>query len=241
MSLPVPIATHNRDLDRLYALLAELDHRVGGYRCLHDCDGRMNWPARGVYFFFENGERRWWSQSRRLVRIGTHALKVGSKTTLWGRLRQHKGTVGGERAGGGNRNGSVFRYHVGAAKIQATGAESHLYRLWISNRIDRPTRAALHTIETSVSRHIGAMPFLWLRVGDPPGPDSHRGYLERNIIGLVTRGYSSGVEEEPSPDWLGRHSPNETISQSGLWNVNHVGEGYDPSSLDLLEEYVLSM
>ena len=30
------------------------------------------------------------------------------------------------------------------------------------------------------------MPFLWLEVPDPPGPDSLRGYIERNAIVLLS-------------------------------------------------------
>ena len=28
----------------------------------------------------------------RIVRVGTHGLKTGSRSTLWGRLSQHRGT-----------------------------------------------------------------------------------------------------------------------------------------------------
>src|SRR5439155_431089 len=46
------------DLDRFYSLLDELAQSLGGPRRLSDCDGRMGWPERGVYFFFEGAERR---------------------------------------------------------------------------------------------------------------------------------------------------------------------------------------
>jgi hypothetical protein len=67
-----------------------------------------------VYFFFEDGEVRA-DGGLRLVRVGTHALTATSKATLWGRLRQNRGQVGGRSPGGGNHRGSVFRRHVGAA------------------------------------------------------------------------------------------------------------------------------
>ncbi len=77
------------DTERFYALLDALRGRLGGYRRLADCDGRMDWPERGVYFFFEEGERRAGpSQGRRVARVGTHALKHGSRTSLWNRLSQ---------------------------------------------------------------------------------------------------------------------------------------------------------
>ena len=59
------------DLVIFYEMLEALEQRCGGKRLLRDCDGRQNWPQRGVYFFFEKGERR--TQTRggaRAVRVG---------------------------------------------------------------------------------------------------------------------------------------------------------------------------
>jgi hypothetical protein len=67
------------DLRRFYSLLDQLEHRLGGKRLLAACNGRTGWPRRGVYFFFENGERRAESGAGlRVVRVGTHALASGS-------------------------------------------------------------------------------------------------------------------------------------------------------------------
>ncbi len=46
------------DLGRFYALLNSLEEKLGGKRTLAVCNGRMDWPTRGVYFFFEAGEER---------------------------------------------------------------------------------------------------------------------------------------------------------------------------------------
>lgn len=63
------------DLRRFYSILHALKVRVGGCRQLDTCSGRMSWPSRGVYFFFEQGEVRTESGSgQRVVRVGTHAL-----------------------------------------------------------------------------------------------------------------------------------------------------------------------
>ena len=106
------------DLQRFYGILEELESSLGRMCRLADCDGRMEWPERGVYFFFENGEYRSDSgDGLRVVRVGTHALSATSKTTIWNRLSQHKGTV---RDGTGNHRGSIFRLLAGAA-IKAQG------------------------------------------------------------------------------------------------------------------------
>ena len=40
------------------SLLDRLRNRVGGARRLVECNGRMDWPQRGLYFFYEAGEER---------------------------------------------------------------------------------------------------------------------------------------------------------------------------------------
>ena len=89
-----------------YDSLDSLEKRLGGTRRLSECSGRMRWPARSVYFFTEPGEARTdTGQGRRVVRLGTHALKARSQTKLWGRLVQHRGQA---RSGGGNHRGSLL-------------------------------------------------------------------------------------------------------------------------------------
>jgi hypothetical protein len=100
------------DLVRYYDLLDRLEQKLGGERRLSECSGRMDWPKRGVYFFFEPGEeRRDSGHGPRVVRVGTHALTTNSRTTLWNRLSQHRGV---EKSGGGNHRGSIFRLIVGS-------------------------------------------------------------------------------------------------------------------------------
>ena len=80
-----------QDLRRFYELIDRLESYHCGKKRLADCHGRMDWPNRGVYFFFEPGEIRSDSGTGlRVVRVGTHALIEGSRTTLWNRLSQHR-------------------------------------------------------------------------------------------------------------------------------------------------------
>jgi hypothetical protein len=90
----LPLATYTvlqdtrlDNLNRFYGILGELETTIGGVRKLADSVGHMNWPRRGVYFFFEQGEKRSDSGGGpRVVRVGTHAVRSGSKTKLWTRL-----------------------------------------------------------------------------------------------------------------------------------------------------------
>ncbi len=228
------------DTRRFYELLDRLEGRIGGRRMLADCVGGMNWPNRGVYFFYEAGEARSRSGTGlRVVRVGTHGLKAGSRSTLWARLSQHRGTV---RAGGGNHRGSIFRLLVGVALAREHG--NNLPPSWGVGRdmgaaarrlgLDRGSvRRQEAELEASVSRHIRTMPLLWLDVGDEPGPRSERGMIERNAIALLSA-HESALDP-PSAGWLGHSSDRCRVRRSGLWNNNHVDEGYTPSFLDTME------
>ena len=214
------------DTARFYDLLDDLAVRVGGLRVLADCTGRMRWPQRGVYFFYEDGETRSGSGSgRRVVRVGTHALVSGSRASLWRRLAQHRGSA---RSRGGNHRGSIFRLLVGAAL--ARRGDLPLPSSW--GRRGRPPG-----LERAALTRIGAMPFLWLGVDDAPGPSSRRTLIERNAIALLS-GDAESALDPPSPGWLGLCSDREPVRRSGLWNNRHTDEGYDPAFLDVLEELV---
>jgi hypothetical protein len=41
------------ELTRFYSIIDRLQENLGEPRRLMDCSGRMDWPARGVYFFQE--------------------------------------------------------------------------------------------------------------------------------------------------------------------------------------------
>ena len=229
------------DTRRFYELMERLEGGIGGTRLLVECTGGMGWPGRGLYFFFEPGETRSGSGAGlRVVRVGTHALREGSKSTLWGRLSQHRGTA---RTGGGNHRGSIFRLLMGIALASRSGIPlppswglggdpgTAARRLGMERAEVRRSEAEL---EASVSRYIGAMPFLFLGVKDEPGPASERGFLERNAIALLSA-YPKASPDPASTGWQGCSSDRERVRLSGLWNNNHVDEAYDPSFLDLME------
>lgn len=232
-----------RDLGDFYDLLTSLGECIGGTRQLSECSARMDWPQRGVYFFFEEGEHR--SDSgvgMRVVRVGTHALTHSSRTTMWNRLSQHRGST----KGGGNHRGSIFRLIVGSAlKARRTtdvpaswgigadpGAAATRLRLDRQRLVDDESN-----LEIAVSQRIGAMPFLWLRIDDDPGPSSLRGYIERNAIALLSN-FQQPTLDPPSEGWLGAYSDRERVRRSGLWNSNHVDESYDPQFIETLRHVV---
>lgn len=222
------------DLDRLYRLLERVAKTIPKPRpILGRVDAPAMLPKRGIYFFFEPNEQRMSSPFEyRVTRIGTHSVSLGSKSTLWNRLRTHRGG----RDGIGNHRGSIFRLHVGDALLRKSQLEP-LFPTWGSGQsAAREVRASEIEIELAVSEVIGDMPVLWLEVGDGASADSDRAYLERNLIALISG--HTGPIDLPSNQWLGRWSSRDAIRTSGLWNVNHVRETYESEALDVLECYV---
>jgi hypothetical protein len=227
------------DIKQFYDILSSLERRLGGPRILDDCTGRMGWPRQGVYFFFESGEQRLHSGTgSRVVRVGTHAVSRGSKTTLWKRLADHRGTFS---TGGGNHRGSVFRLLVGLAILKRDGLSCSTWGQ--RGSASRESREKEHPIERLVSRYIRSMPFLWIQVQDASSADNMRAYIERNSIALLSN-YQKPVDlqvDTPSPNWLGSFCSKDKIRSSGLWNSNHVDEDYDPQFLSTLGELVKQM
>jgi hypothetical protein len=235
------------DVEAFYAILGALEAKLGGKRLLSECTGRLSWPRRGVYFFFEPREIRSDSgEGPRVVRVGTHATTAGSKSRLWGRLSQHRGTTS---SGGGNHRGSIMRLLVGVA-LNKKSTMDHIDTWGVGQS---STKAALklgvsssdlrqreHALESAVSQYIRAMPFLWVDIDDAPDPKTDRGLIERNSIGLLSN-YTETPIDRPSNNWLGAYCDREKVQSSGLWNVRHVDEGYDPGFLAVLEQYVARM
>ena len=233
--------TRLRDIRRFYDLLDRLEAKLGGKRTLATADGRMSWPTRGVYCFFEPGEMRTTSGTGlRVVRIGTHALKAGARAKLWGRLRQHRGHVGGGHPGGGNHRASVFRRHVGTALIRRDHLSGPAAETWgVRSNALRAIADNEYPLERAVSQDIRGMPFLWVGVDDEPGPGSVRGYIERNAVALLSSCLSREAPiDPPSAAWLGHYAASEGVRLSGLWNSNHVRERRHLGFLDVLEKHI---
>ena len=217
----------HQDIERLYRALNRLPTRI-----MRDCNGRLPWPDRGVYFFFEPGEVHEATGQSRIVRVGTHAVSKGARTKLWSRLSQHRGT----QAGRGNHRGSIFRLLVGAALLDRDSNLTDLGTWGDKSSTKRELRRHEQEVETAVSAYIGTMPFSWIAVNDEPDKRSKRAAIERNAIALLSR--VNGNSHHPSAQWLGHHCPRVAVRDSGLWNIRHTADEYDREFLNLLEQAV---
>lgn len=219
-------------LIQFYSILDILEQKYQARR-LGDCTGRMRWPERGVYFFREDGENRSDSgQGPRIVRVGTHAISEGSRTTLWRRLAQHRGQI---QSGGGNHRASIFRELIGSALIKRGQIDCPT---WLVRRPASPeARLGEFALEQRVSNIVGNMWCLWLPVEDKPGPKSRRGYIERNAIALLSNFRKPNLDR-PSLSWLGHDLDSERVKQSGLWNQDHVDGTVDDDFITVMDQLV---
>lgn len=230
-------------LDRFYEILSQLERRVGGGFPLGALSEQADLPERGVYFFFEAGEHRAGSAAdARVVRVGTHALHTGAKSTIKQRLGQHRGST----TGGGNHRGSIFRLLVGQSWLAMNkhidcpswGLKGEAKKAAaILGIAPKEMRASETPVEQAVSRYLAAMRVVVLPVADASGPDSGRGLIERNSIALLSN-YGRPALDERSSTWMGLHSNRKLVRGSGLWNQRHVGEQDAPEFLRAFEELV---
>jgi hypothetical protein len=172
-----------------------------------------------------------------VTRVGTHALRT-SKTTLWNRLSQHKGNVGGSMPGGGNHRGSIFRLHVGTAILASGEWPVSIQANWgKGSTADVAIRKAEYALEIAVSRHVGNMPFLWLGVDDELSFRSARGVIETGALSLLSNRNRPAIDP-PSTRWLGLMADRAAVRESGLWNVNHVDDLPTTEFLEPLSNHV---
>jgi hypothetical protein len=226
LSKALSTARRFHDLRLIYSELNRLT-TSGAIMPLSDLLSRFTLPARGVYIFLDPDETSQFTKTHRIVRVGTHAVSIGSKATLRTRLRTHKGTA----SGAGNHRSSIFRLHVGAAFL-ARDSSRQLPSWGSGDSAAAPATAAELDLESEVSQYISRLNVAIIPVDDSPSKGSMRRVIEKNLIALLTE--DGIIIDKPSKDWLGNWSSRSAIRESGLWNVNDVFTRYDPKLTSLL-------
>lgn len=226
----LPESRRARDLKQLYAILGNPALTGAQLRSFRECSGGDAWPRRGLYVFYGPHQRRMLNTGqRKVVRVGTHAVSTGSASSLWQRLRTHKGTDDGR----GNHRGSVFRLHVGNALMFRNGL---LCASWGKGAsADSETRRNEEMLEREVSAYLARMEVLTLHIDDTPSKRSDRAYIEQNMVALLSG--PSGPLDFAEESWLGYNCPNAAVRSSCLWNVDYTNRAYDERFLDTLDVY----
>jgi uncharacterized protein DUF6884 len=221
-----------KDIARFYLTMRRLWRGQQGGRLISELNGKLLWPERGVYFITEKNDSVELKSMPRVIRVGTHAVSNGSRSSLWNRLSSHRGTSDG----GGSHRSSIFRSHVGRTIIK-TEPNFGWPTTWAREQsAPSSIRVTEKTLEQKVSSLIGAMRVLWIQISDVAGPASDRAYIERNAIGLLSRAIL--LSPVSAGSWLGKFSDDWRIAVSGLWNLNHLFLKPDTAFLDVLEAYV---
>lgn len=223
-------ALYVKDVKEFYENVFRLAENTGGVRLFRECNGKMYWPQRGVYFFVDFQERTLFHGFPRIVRVGTHAVSQGSKSTLWNRLKTHKGTA----EGGGNHRGSIFRLHVGNALIKKNGIQCGTWG--VGQNASKEIKKEENFVEKLVSEYIGQLGVVVIDVDDLPSASSARAYIEKNAIALLSNlNFSLNFS---TTEWLGNYSDRNEITDSGLWNINYVKSNYDPHFMAIFKKYI---
>lgn len=102
--------------------------------------------------------------------------------------------------------------------------------------VGRDLRLEELEMERRVVDYFRELPFLWVDV-DEPDHESDWAHLERNAIALVSNFGEASIDPR-SNRWFGNDSPSQKIRESGLWNVDHVDESYDPAFHDQFDETI---
>ena len=179
-------------------------------------------PRNGIYFFYERGEPCSHTRKPRVVRVGIH----GERTTLRKRLKQHYRL---------NREGSVFRKHIGTALLRRRGLPDEEITEWRKGR--RSLRwSDFKDTEVEVSRLLRSKFFF--RDISVDSVDERKALEEKLIASLA-----ACPECSPSEGWLGRFAWSERVRRSGLWNSNHVESEnrMDANDLKRLKQLVRQM
>jgi hypothetical protein len=159
-------------------------------------------PSDGIYFFFERGEyvSLGGRTVDRVVRVGTHR----EDDRFPARIRQH---YGNKHSLGGNKNGSVFRKHLGGALLRREDPGDPRITEWITQGGE-----SYSDVEEAVSRELRSnFTFVWVAV---PTREA-RLSLESGLIALLAQFPAAA----PSRSWLGGFAVDSAIRASGLWNT----------------------
>lgn len=192
------IPARDNKLEELYLLISPLEI------CNHLTE-RRNLPKNGIYLFFEKGEKitlKGVTQNR-IVRVGTHNMDGNFPQ----RIRQHYGNKSSLK---GNKNGSVFRLHLGGALMRRDNPDDPRLPGWLKHM--GPSDPIM---EEEVSKELrNNFSFVWLEV--PRKED--RLSLEEGLIAIL----AADSRNRPSENWLGKYSANQNIARTGLWNTDKI-------------------
>lgn len=181
-------------------------------------------PRNGIYFFYETGED--WGHGGsvpRIVKIGT----CRGSNNFGSRLGQHyllsEAKMNFDATKPRPHDRSVLRKHIGMALLNKD--EGDYFQVWSENLTKREKREQYKhrrdiekekRLETAITKLIRErFSFRFIILGNNK---EERLGLEKHLIGTISQCSLC----KPAPDWLGNHSPDKRIMESGLWLIQHL-------------------
>ena len=153
----------------------------------------------GIYIMFEKGQKH--GELDRIVRVGTHTAEGRLKA----RLKDHFISR--------NKDGSIFRKNIGKALLSKNN-DPYL-DIWTANMSNKKKTATIDKvkaaeIETAVSDYLqDKISFVCFPINNKEA----RLRIEGALISLL----NCSDDFYPDNNWLGKFSPVDRISRSGLW------------------------
>ncbi|WP_291299937.1 DUF6884 domain-containing protein [Desulfosporosinus sp. BICA1-9] len=167
----------------------------------------------GIYIMFEKGQKQ--GELDRIVRVGTHTAEGRLKA----RLKDHFISQ--------NKDGSIFRKNIGKALLSKNNDPYlDLWTLDMSNKKNTATidKVKEAEIETAVSDYLhNNISFVCFPINN----NEARLRIEEALISLL----NCSDDFYPDNNWLGKSSPVDRISRSGLW----LTQGLDAEPLSVEE------
>lgn len=163
----------------------------------------------GIYILFEKGETV--NQFERIVRIGSH----DGNNQLVKRLGDHFLSD--------KQRNSIFRKHVGRCLLTKNN-DSYInsWNLPFKKKVDKAKNELLVNLEYEKRYEEEITTYIRTNISFCIIPDmvtkQQRNRWEEGLIALLAQ----SAHKISSKTWLGNIHPDRTISQSRLWNIEHV-------------------
>lgn len=192
-------------------------------------DGFAHLPLRGIYFFYENSELcSHEGIKKRIVRIGTHFNDNFRK-----RIKKHYDPndtyLKITKDTSAPHDKSIFRNHIGRCLLNKENDFYYISNVWKKSKTKPEKRALIRNIrnadkEIRVEKEVSNIlrndfSYRFIIVENE---NTRVGFnsLEATLIATVAQ----CKECNPSTSWLGNHSTEYQIRESGLWNIRHVND-----------------
>lgn len=169
----------------------------------------------GIYLFYETGETIAHCDQMldRIVRVGTHKVENGFRQ----RVRQHFRN---------NKNGSVFRRHLGGALLAQDDPGDPRIPVWVKQKTPPDQDVEARVSSTLAERFT----FSCFAVET----ERERLDLERGLIALLAQHANQHSER-----WLGQWAASPVVRRSSLWNTQQVdAEPLTESEFERLERAI---